>query len=84
VRQGEVVAYGGMTGLATGPHLHYEFRERGRPLNPALVKEIAGEPVESGSDSRFRRTVQARVAALDRGSGERLAARGEGRPGHGG
>jgi murein DD-endopeptidase MepM/ murein hydrolase activator NlpD len=84
VRQGEVVAYVGMTGLATGPHLHYEFRSQGLPLNPASVKEIAGEPVESGRDSRFRRTVQQRVAALERGAGEHLAAREEGHPGGGG
>ncbi|MGZ8226354.1 MAG: M23 family metallopeptidase [Methylococcaceae bacterium] len=40
VRQGEVIGYVGQTGLATGPHLHYEFRIDGVHSNPeALAKE---------------------------------------------
>ncbi|MBN1630287.1 MAG: M23 family metallopeptidase [Thermoleophilia bacterium] len=34
VDQGQVVAESGMTGLATGPHLHFEVRDDGRPENP--------------------------------------------------
>src|SRR5439155_16179809 len=34
VKQGEWVGYVGATGLATGPHLHYEFIVNGRPTNP--------------------------------------------------
>lgn len=37
VNQGEVIAYVGMTGWATGPHVHYEFRVNGTPRNPAKV-----------------------------------------------
>ncbi len=37
VRQGQLVAYVGSSGLATGPHLHYEFRVRGRHRNPLTV-----------------------------------------------
>jgi len=72
VRQGQVIAYVGMTGLATGPHLHYEFRQNGRPINPSSVKAIQAEPVDG---SRFREVVEARVAAIERQGGVKLAER---------
>ena len=37
VRQGDIIGYVGQTGLATGPHLHYEFRVRGKHKDPLAV-----------------------------------------------
>lgn len=46
IKQGEVIGEVGQSGLATGPHLHYEFRIKGRHINPLTVKLPQAKPIE--------------------------------------
>ncbi len=66
VRQGELIGYVGMTGLATGPHLHYEFHANGQPIDPSRVRYITGEPLAAQQRVRFRAMVEAKIAQMDR------------------
>jgi len=56
VRQGQVVGYVGQTGLATGPHLHYEVRIHGTPTNPLKLNPPRRDPVNAAFMSQFLRT----------------------------
>jgi murein DD-endopeptidase MepM/ murein hydrolase activator NlpD len=51
VAQGQVFAYSGMSGMATGPHLHYEIRINNIQVNPLLVKFATGRKLD-GSELR--------------------------------
>jgi len=53
IRQGQVIGYVGSTGMATGPHLHYEFRINGLHRNPLTVKLPRSLPLNSQEKKRF-------------------------------
>jgi murein DD-endopeptidase MepM/ murein hydrolase activator NlpD len=75
VSQGAIIGYVGMTGLASGPHLHYEFRVRGVHRDPLTVTMPKPDPLAGAELARFRAATAPAMAQLKRVEGVRLAAR---------
>jgi murein DD-endopeptidase MepM/ murein hydrolase activator NlpD len=71
----EVIGYVGKTGLATGPHLHYEYRIRGVHKNPQTVPLPDADPIPGAERERFLTTTADSVNLLDFPAGPALVAR---------
>jgi murein DD-endopeptidase MepM/ murein hydrolase activator NlpD len=65
VAQGQVIGYVGKTGLATGPHVHYEYRVNGVHKNPARVTMPKADPIPASLMADFKAQTTPLLARLD-------------------
>ena len=65
VRQGEAIGYVGMTGYATGPHLHYEFKVAGTHQDPLRVALPKADPVPARLKAQFLQVASQARATID-------------------
>ncbi len=64
IRQGDVIGYVGMTGMSTGPHLHYEFRINDQQRDPLRVALPNALPINSSNRVAFRAMADKFIATL--------------------
>jgi murein DD-endopeptidase MepM/ murein hydrolase activator NlpD len=75
VQQGSTIGYVGATGLASGPHLHYEFRVNGAHRDPLTVTMPKPEPLVGAELAAFRTATAPAMAQLKVVEGIHLASR---------
>jgi murein DD-endopeptidase MepM/ murein hydrolase activator NlpD len=66
VRQEDVVGYVGMTGLATGPHLHYEMLNSAGQVDPLSIELPVGDPIPTDAWDLWESQKAPRLLLLDR------------------
>ena len=73
VSQGEIIAYVGQTGLATGPHLHYEFKINGLQHDPLRVALPDAKPINAMQKAQFKSATVSIAALLNTLNSNHLA-----------
>jgi murein DD-endopeptidase MepM/ murein hydrolase activator NlpD len=68
VHQGDIVAFTGATGLASGPHLDYRVQQNGRWIDPLTLKSVRDEAIPSSQLASFRTWKSEVLASLKRGT----------------
>jgi len=80
VQQGQIIGYVGNTGLSTGPHLHFEFFQGNRYVDPLGKKFPSADPIPADHLAQFKTEVTTMMASLPDWNGEKFGKSGNLQP----